>query len=121
MSDFFSGFRLSGCQRAFLVVVGGADFRRDVDFLPVSQFLARARVAAVARAALYHEFLHHPVEQCPVVLPLPGQADEIVPVSGRVVVQFEFHAARGGLDDNHTFLLLGRQWRRGKGRQHDKR
>ena len=94
-----------------------AELRRDppVGFA-VAQHLAGLRIAGVRVAALDDEIVDHPVEEQAVEVMRVRQFEEVVPVQGRFVVQFEFHGPHGRLHDHHDLLLrLGSAGGQGQG------
>ena len=94
-----------GGQGPFLVPVLRQDFRVDgVARTALAPFLDPRGVAGVRVAALDHESGDDPVEKDVVIQAREGQPGEILPVLGRVLVQFDADGTHGR-DDVENRLL----------------
>ena len=94
-----------GGQGPFLVRVSGQDFRIDgIAGTAFAPFLDPRSIAGVGVAALDHEPVDDPVEQDAVIVVREGQPDEVVPVLGRVLVQFDADGAHGSDNVEDRFL-----------------
>ena len=92
-------------QRSLLVPVFGDDFRIDrIAGAAFAPFLDPGGVTGERIAALDHESVDDPVEQDSVIVMRERQAGKVVPVLGRVLVQFDPDRSHGRDDVEDGFL-----------------
>ena len=87
-----------------------AEFRgHPVVGLAVTQHCPGFRISGIGVTALDYEIVDHPMEKETVEIVFLCQLDEVIPVKGCFVVEFEFHRTHGSLHHHHCFFLRFRR------------